>query len=318
MNAFGAKRLELPTVPRAALSAINQLSAPRSTLHLLVSGLAVEIVDASCSVLSAECWLVVAVVNGREWRLRCGRSLIRRLLAQLDPDFVERAMPGDDVTPLLLQLATGTLPVEVMSVSRCGALSGARAVTVRAGGEAWSCELAGEFSSWPERGPASGSFGLPVAVAVRIGATRLEPGVLATLREGDAVLLERRVKGPDDALLVGGEAWVAEVARLGHGWKLKASPSPAALDEKSWTMAVQDGDAAGPAGLPVTLAFDVGQVEMTIADFARLGPGSVIDVERSMAEPVAIRANGRHVGYGELVDIDGALGVRITRWLDAG
>ena len=318
MNALGAKRLELPTVARAALPAINQLSVPRRTLRVVVSDLDAEIVDEACPVEANDCRLVIVIVHGREWRLRCGWPLIRRLLAHLDTDLAERAMPGDDLAPLLLQLAAGPLPVEVVSVSRCGAIPGARAVTVRAGAEAWACELAGDFSSWPERGPAPALLGLPMAVAVRIGVTRLEPGVLATLRDGDAVLLERGLESPDDALLVGGEAWVAAVARLGHGWTLKASPRPAALDEKSWTMADEDGDAAAAAGLPVTLAFDVGQIEMTVADFARLGPGSVIDIGRSIAAPVVIRANGRHVGDGELVDIDGALGVRITRWLDAG
>ena len=319
MNAFGIKRLELPSVARAALPTINRLSAPRSTLQIVVSDLAAEIVDAACPVEAIECRLVVALVHGCEWRLRCGESLIRRLLVQLDPGFAERTMPGDDLAPLLLQLVTGTLPVEVVSVSRAGTLTGARAVTVRVGGEAWPCEVTGDFSSWPERnGPTPASLGLPMAVVVRVGVTRLEAGVLATLREGDAVIIERHIERSDGALLVAGEAWVAEVARLGHSWTLKSSPRPAAIDEKNWTMAGQDGDGAGPAGLPVTLTFDVGRIDMTVADFTHLGSGSVIEIGRPVPEPVEIRANGRHVGHGELVDIDGALGVRITRWSDVG
>ena len=318
MNAM-ARRLELPRVPRARLAAINHFSTPRSTLQVAVSGLVFDIVDVPGPALPPDCRLVVAVVNGHTWQLRCDVALIRCLLVQLDPDLAGTELPGDDLAPLLLQLAAGPLPVEVMSVSRSAALAGARAVTVRAGEAAWPCELAGDFSSWPERlRPTAVALDLPMAVAIRIGVTRLEPGVLATLQEGDAVLIEQRFQAPGSALLVGAEAWVAEVMRLGHGWTLKGSPKAAAQDEKNWTMAGRDDDAVQAAGLPVTLSFDLGRIDMTVAEFVRLGAGSVLDLKGNIAEPVEIRANGRRVGQGEFVDIDGTLGVRIIRWRDAG
>jgi flagellar motor switch protein FliN/FliY len=43
-----------------------------------------------------------------------------------------------------------------------------------------------------------------------------------------------------------------------------------------------------------------------------LGPGSVIELEHSAAEPVEIYANGRCIGRGEIVVVGEQFGVRVT------
>ncbi|HEY3493365.1 MAG TPA: FliM/FliN family flagellar motor switch protein [Polyangiaceae bacterium] len=62
---------------------------------------------------------------------------------------------------------------------------------------------------------------------------------------------------------------------------------------------------------PVVVRIELGSVSMTAGDWARLRPGDVIETGRRIAEPAVLRIGGRVVARGELVDVDGELGVRV-------
>jgi flagellar motor switch protein FliN/FliY len=62
--------------------------------------------------------------------------------------------------------------------------------------------------------------------------------------------------------------------------------------------------------LPLTVRF--GCTEMTLQALTRLGPGSVIDLDRSPDDPVEMLVNGTMVARGEVVVVGGNYGVRIT------
>jgi type III secretion system YscQ/HrcQ family protein len=62
---------------------------------------------------------------------------------------------------------------------------------------------------------------------------------------------------------------------------------------------------------PVVVRIELGAVSMTAAEWAKLRPGDVIDSGRRLGEPVVLRIGGRVVARGELVDIEGDLGVRV-------
>lgn len=61
--------------------------------------------------------------------------------------------------------------------------------------------------------------------------------------------------------------------------------------------------------LPITLRF--GLTQMALRDVASLGAGSVIEFDRGVDDPVEIMVNGRVIGRGEAVSVQGAYGVRI-------
>jgi len=65
--------------------------------------------------------------------------------------------------------------------------------------------------------------------------------------------------------------------------------------------------------IPMRVGFDLGARAMPLGDVRRLRQGQtvVLDCEVGTA-PVSIRANGLCIGHGELVEIDGRLGVRIV------
>lgn len=77
------------------------------------------------------------------------------------------------------------------------------------------------------------------------------------------------------------------------------------------------GDGAShPIGLLAEVELEVtvelGRRRMPLSDILRLTPGSVIELEKLLGEPLQIYANGRLIAEGEAVVIDEQFGVRIT------
>jgi flagellar motor switch/type III secretory pathway protein FliN len=68
---------------------------------------------------------------------------------------------------------------------------------------------------------------------------------------------------------------------------------------------------------PVVVRVELGAVSMSAREWAQLGPGDVIETAQRIAEPVVLRIAGREVGRGELVNIDGQVGVRIQKLFEA-
>lgn len=61
----------------------------------------------------------------------------------------------------------------------------------------------------------------------------------------------------------------------------------------------------------VAMVIELGRVMVSAADVMGLRPGQVIELSRSPGEPVDLVVDGKRIGKGELVEIDGELGVRI-------
>jgi type III secretion system YscQ/HrcQ family protein len=62
---------------------------------------------------------------------------------------------------------------------------------------------------------------------------------------------------------------------------------------------------------PVVVRVELGVVSLSAGDWAKLRPGDVLETGRRIAEPVILRVAGRAVARGELVDVDGEVGVRV-------
>ncbi|HEX5035686.1 MAG TPA: FliM/FliN family flagellar motor switch protein [bacterium] len=67
--------------------------------------------------------------------------------------------------------------------------------------------------------------------------------------------------------------------------------------------------------LTVPLVIVIGRKSYTVKDLLGLRIGQVMDLERAPNEPVDLVAAGKVVGKGELVDVDGRLGIRILKLL---
>jgi flagellar motor switch protein FliN/FliY len=61
--------------------------------------------------------------------------------------------------------------------------------------------------------------------------------------------------------------------------------------------------------LPISVSF--GHSEMQLKDVLKLGAGSVIELDKSVNDPVALIVNHKTIAKGEVVMVDGNYGVRI-------
>jgi flagellar motor switch protein FliN/FliY len=62
--------------------------------------------------------------------------------------------------------------------------------------------------------------------------------------------------------------------------------------------------------IPLTVRF--GSTRMLLQDIVRLSPGSVVELNRGMDEPVDIVVNGHLVARGDVVSVKGNYALRIT------
>lgn len=163
---------------------------------------------------------------------------------------------------------------------------------------------------------------LPTAVA--IGAVEAAYGELKALEIGDFVILEtiQSVLQPGEAgsVTVGGAENLTlfgdfdDALRLIVRDILPASQS-APLEEDA-AMPV-DETAAAPAvaleDLTVTVRVELAARRMRLEEVAQLRPGYVLELGCKPTDPVTLTLDGRPIARGELVDVEGRLGVRITQ-----
>jgi flagellar motor switch protein FliN/FliY len=62
----------------------------------------------------------------------------------------------------------------------------------------------------------------------------------------------------------------------------------------------------------LALSAELGRRTMRLGELLRLGPGSVLDLDRRADAPIDLLVNGRLIARGEIVAVDERYGVRIT------
>lgn len=83
--------------------------------------------------------------------------------------------------------------------------------------------------------------------------------------------------------------------------------------EELSSMSQEDSELTQIVGeTPLCVRVELGSLEMSAAEWAALRPGDVVECGRRIEEPVVLRVGGREIARGELVEIDGEVGVRIT------
>jgi flagellar motor switch protein FliN/FliY len=64
--------------------------------------------------------------------------------------------------------------------------------------------------------------------------------------------------------------------------------------------------------IPMNVDIELDRRIMTVRDILELQPGSVIKLSRSAGENIDVLVGGALIGFGEIVIIEEAVGVRIT------
>jgi type III secretion protein Q len=63
--------------------------------------------------------------------------------------------------------------------------------------------------------------------------------------------------------------------------------------------------------IPVQLVFQMGETQLTYGELSRIQPGYIFETRINPEKPVTIKANGKPIGEGELVEIGGRIGLRV-------
>jgi flagellar motor switch protein FliN len=91
----------------------------------------------------------------------------------------------------------------------------------------------------------------------------------------------------------------------------RAEPAPptAPADSMSPKMA---SDLEAVLDVPVHVSAVLGRTRMDIGDLLKLGPGTVLELDRKVGESIDIFVNNRLVARGEVVLVEDRLGVTMT------
>lgn len=183
-------------------------------------------------------------------------------------------------------------------------------------------------------------------VSVLVGETEVDPGELAGLEPGDVVVVERlygeweggaasgvlraRVGGGDNVLVEGTAARraagasesddggragalrlvVEEIsvseARAGEAGRLRMEDESELGEESGAEAGVLDN-------LLLTVRVELPARRISLEELTRLRAGQILELDCRATDPVELVADGRRIATGELVDIEGRLGVRVTR-----
>ncbi len=160
-----------------------------------------------------------------------------------------------------------------------------------------------------------------VALRLEMGRTAVAREDLAGLADGDVVLFERcgvhDARGGPITLRLGRGGFAARLdgASVVIEEAYRLNPGAANMEFDS---SHKDAAAADQLlrELPVEVVCELGRVTMSGRELIELRPGAVIPAGRPLAGPVDLTVGGRVVARGELVDVEGEIGVRITQMIE--
>jgi type III secretion system YscQ/HrcQ family protein len=160
-----------------------------------------------------------------------------------------------------------------------------------------------------------------VALRLEVGRTAVARDDLAGLAVGDVVLFERfgvrDVRGGPVTLRLGRGGFAArlegDTLRVEDFYRLNVGAPSMEFDSSGKDAASADQLLKE---LPVEVVCELGRVTMSGRELVELRPGAVIPAGRPLAGPVDLTVGGRVVARGELVDVEGEIGVRITQLVE--
>jgi len=170
-------------------------------------------------------------------------------------------------------------------------------------------------------------------LSVQLGAIELTPAELLSLEPGDIILMPPGVlRGSPEEGLAGPVAVVPSTARkttgradlsLAEGRYQVAFrnfvpiPAEVQMEQKQTTPAPAEApegqEATGELmkDLSLSLVVELDRITVSLDQLVQLAPGQVIGLPRPPGSPVDLSIHGRIVGRGQLVTINGELGVKI-------
>lgn len=157
----------------------------------------------------------------------------------------------------------------------------------------------------PTHGDPGGA--LLLAAELVLARTTIARQALAELAPGDAVVFPTAAL-PDDG-------WSVEVAVAGRRLPgtLRRTAGGRELEIRAATAAATPESEASPDDTTALLTAVLGRVALSAATVSALAPGDVIALDHPVGDSVQLLVDHQPRGLGELVDVDGELGLRLQR-----
>jgi flagellar motor switch/type III secretory pathway protein FliN len=162
----------------------------------------------------------------------------------------------------------------------------------------------------------------PVNLPLVVGVCTALPSELSKLSVGDAWScgdgwwIDTQPAGTGVLVSPGGETgFVVDLASdgsivvRGETRHVPIEEASGAMDE---TTELTDAVTDAVAHTPVVVRVELGSVSLLAREWSEIRAGDVIRTDQRVGEPVRLRIGGREVARGELVDVEGELGVKIT------
>ena len=99
------------------------------------------------------------------------------------------------------------------------------------------------------------------------------------------------------------------------------TPPRMPLEDLGTAPAAEQSSAANPSlgqdldvilDIPVRIAMEVGNTEISIRNLLQLNQGSVVELDRLAGEPLDVLVNGTLIAHGEVVVVNEKFGIRMT------
>lgn len=89
--------------------------------------------------------------------------------------------------------------------------------------------------------------------------------------------------------------------------------APAAMNNLVADQSTEEpGDLGNILDIPVTLAVEIGNTQVSIRNLLQLNQGSVVELDRLAGEPLNVLVNGTLIAHGEVVVVNEKFGIRLT------
>jgi type III secretion system YscQ/HrcQ family protein len=185
------------------------------------------------------------------------------------------------------------------------------------------------LQSVPERIAVRNLQALRVTLSARAGVARLAGSALRELARGDIIVLD------ESALVREGERWRGQVSAglLGsrnylqcaledQGLRVEAYAHALAKELGMTTGTIHKSDTTADlhtniaTDAPIELQVEIARFSVSLGELQRLQAGDVLTTGRKIGERVSVQVGGQAFAEGELVDVDGEVGVRLLGFSD--
>ena len=161
---------------------------------------------------------------------------------------------------------------------------------------------------WPNRQSNNYWLNQFTEVWIEVGKLELSLDELTQLESSDILLIDPSAeRGKARLRLASGDSFQVRF----EGQQLILESGATFMSE------LQNNDAiTNIADMPIRLTFDLGDLVLPFKDVQSLAQGSVVNLNNPVGQSVTIRSLNRVIGIGELIDIEGQLGVKVVKLLE--